>query len=72
MNKVWFKKWGWIHRPTSTIGLVITFGVLLLIVWIFMVVDKNSHSASDTLIGTFPWAWIFLATLNWIASKTSK
>jgi len=71
MSGHWFKKWGWIYRPVNIIGWLLTFFTIFLIAWVFMVVDRNSHSASDTLIGVFPWAWIFLATLNWIASKTS-
>jgi hypothetical protein len=72
MSKKWFKKWGWVHRPSSIIGVVLTLVTFLLIVWVFLAVDRNSHSASDTLIGVFPWPWIFLATLNWVASKTSE
>jgi hypothetical protein len=71
MNSKWFKKWGWIHRPSNIIGWILTIITLFLICWVFAAVDRKSHSASDTLIGLFPWAWIFLATLNWVASKTS-
>jgi hypothetical protein len=72
MKLAWFKPWGWIYRPVRIEGWLCVFGCATLIAWVFMVVDRNSHSGSDTLIGTFPWAWIFLATLNWIASKTSE
>ena len=67
----WFKKWGWIHRPTHIVGWFLTLFVAFLIVWVSVAVDRNSHSASDTLTGVFSWAWIFLATLNWVASKTT-
>ncbi len=71
MQDPWFKKWGWIHRPSGAVGWMLTGLCLLLIAWVFVAIDRNSHSVSDTLIGVFPWAWIFLATLNWVASKTS-
>jgi hypothetical protein len=71
MNKAWFKKWGWIHYPANVVGFILTLSVLLLIMWIFTLVDRNSHSASDTLLGTFPWALTSLLALSWIASKTS-
>ena len=71
MPLAWFKPLGWIHRPASFAGWFLTFFTLLLIAWVFMVVDRRSHSSSDTLVGVFPWAWIFLVTLNWVASKTS-
>lgn len=72
MKNKWFKKWGWIYKPTSGFGWILSLICLFSIVWIFIIVDKHSHSVSDTLIGVFPWAWIGIATLNWIASKTSK
>jgi hypothetical protein len=72
MEQHWFKKYGWIYRPTYIIGWILCLLVLTFIIWVFVVVDRNSHSVSDTLIGVFPWVWIALATLNWIASKTSK
>jgi hypothetical protein len=37
------------------VGRALTLTAGLLIVWVFTVVDRHSHSASDTLIGTFPW-----------------
>ncbi len=71
MKYVWFEKWGWIHRPASAVGWLLSSLALASILCLFVVVDSHSHSVSDTLIGVFPWAWIALATLNWIASKTS-
>ena len=72
MKNAWFKKWGWIHQPTNVIGWILSLLVLVFIIWVFVLVDRDSHSASDTLIGVFPWAWISLVTLNWIASKISN
>jgi hypothetical protein len=72
MQQNWFKKWGWIYRPTSLAGWFLSLVCFFMIVRLFIFVDGKSHSGSDTLIGVFPWAWIALATLNWIASKTSE
>lgn len=71
MKTRWFVHWGWIYRPVSVSGWILTIIVMALIAWVFVVVNRQSHSFSDTLIGVFPWAWIFLASLGWIASKTS-
>ena len=71
MENHWFKKWGWVYRPDTIVGWVLTIVAFAMIAWVFVIVDRHSHSVSDTLIGTFPWVWIILATLNWIASKTS-
>lgn len=72
LNNPWFTKWGWIYRPKNVTGWIASLVALFFIAWVFLIVDRNSHSASDTIIGVFPWAWIFLATLYWVASKTSK
>jgi hypothetical protein len=66
-----FKRWGWIYRPVSAVDWALTLAALLPHRVAFVVVDRHSHSASDALIGTFPWAWIFVATLLWVASRTS-
>ena len=70
MNHRWFKPWGWIFRPVSAAGFLIT--VLLVAFWLqtFVAVDRHSHSVSDTLYGIFPF-WVGAATIwYWIASKT--
>ena len=69
---MWFRKWGWIYWPTSLAGWVITVALLAFIVWIFIAVDRHSHSASDTLMSVFAWAWIGSVTVLWVASKTSN
>ena len=58
--------------PTSTVGWVLTLLTVTLTVWTFIVVDRYSHSASDTLIGVFAGAWILVATLLWVASKSNQ
>lgn len=70
-NPLWFKPLGWLYRPVTLTGWILTLITVLLIVRIFLVIDRQSHSVSDTLTGVFPWAWIFLVTLGWVASKTS-
>ena len=67
----WFKTFGWIYRPASIAGWLVTAAALGAIVWAFLAVDRNSHSVSDTLIGTFPWAVIFAILWNWVAGHTT-
>lgn len=69
--RYWFKKWGWVYLPISAMGWILTALLAFIIGWIFKVADRHSHSGSDTLMNTFPWAWIGIVTLGWIASKTS-
>ena len=72
MKAGWFKPWGWIYRPVSWQGILIVLLDLAFCVQVFIVVDHNSHSVSDTLYGIFPYVIPALILLNWVASKTSK
>jgi peptidoglycan/LPS O-acetylase OafA/YrhL len=72
MSKPWFRAWGWIYVPVSWQGAVVT--ILMLAFWVntFLAVDRHSHSASDTLYGTFPYVVCSLVIAVWIAHKTSR
>ena len=67
----WFTAWGWVYRPTSAAGLAVVALTLAFCVQVFIAVDRNSHSVSDTLYGIFPFVVPALMLLNWVASKTS-
>lgn len=72
MKQQWFKPWGWIHRPISWQGAVLVALAAAFCVHIFVAVDQNSHSVSDTLYGVFPYIVPCLMLLDWVASKTSS
>jgi len=59
MRKPWFRPWGWIYRPTSWQGVLLTALTL-------------AFCASDTLYGVFPFVVPALLVLIWIASKSSE
>jgi hypothetical protein len=67
----WFKPWGWIYRPVSWEGGLVTLLVVIFCAQVFVAVDRHSHSVSDTLYGVFPYFVPCLGVLNWVASKTS-
>ena len=69
---VWFKKVGWIYRPISIAGWIITIITILLCSQIFLFVDSHSHSVSDTFYGVFPYIVSYLVVAGWIASNTCK
>ena len=71
MTREWFVRWGWVHRPVSVPGAVITLFAALFCVNVFVAIDRHSHSVSDTLYGIFPFVVPTLMLLEWIASKTS-
>lgn len=72
MKTNWFKSWGWIYRPISWQGALVIFLALAFSLQVFLAVDRNSHSVSDTFYGIFPYvvpSWILT---YWVASKTSQ
>ena len=71
MARAWFKPWGWIHRPVSWQGVVLSVLAAVFCIQVFLAVDRRSHSVSDTLYGVFPYFVPSLMLLNWIGSKTS-
>ena len=71
MKLTWFKPWGWIYRPVSWQAVIVILLALAFCVNVFIAIDRNSHSVSDTLYGIFPFVVPTLMLLNWVASKTS-
>ena len=72
MKFKWFKPWGWIYRPVSWQGVFVVLLALAFCVQVFIAVDQQSHSVSDTLYGIFPYVVPCLILLNWFASKSSN
>ncbi len=72
MNPPWFTKLGWFYRPVAPIGWLVTLVTMGLCVWVFRAVDRHSHSASDTLIGAFPYIVLFVMLAGWVASHTCR
>ena len=52
-KKLWFKKAGFTYLPVHFIGWMITLFAICISIWFFIAIDRNSHSASDTLINFF-------------------
>jgi hypothetical protein len=70
MKLIWFKRSGWIYQPVSFAGWSITLLTFAMCAWFFIVIDRHSHSVSDTLIGFFPYGVCFWVVTFWIASNT--
>jgi hypothetical protein len=71
MTQNWFKPMGWIYLPVSIPGAFLTLLCLAFCVHIFLFVDRNSHSNTDTLYGIFPFVMPALLALDWVARRTS-
>jgi hypothetical protein len=71
MSLPWFKRFGWIYRPVHPLGYVVTLAAVAFVLQVAVVIDRQSHSASDTLYRIFPFAVPTFLGLMWIASRTS-
>jgi hypothetical protein len=71
MKTSWFKSWGLIYRPISFAGVVLTIAAIAFCVHVFLVIDRRSDSAPDTLYNFYPFAAPTFLGLMWIASRTS-
>ncbi len=72
MENILFKKYGLIFIPISFLGLILTLLTVIFCVTVFVAIDRNSHSVSDTLYGVFPFFVSAFTILFWIAANTSK
>jgi len=71
MKQAWFTPMGWVYRPSSWQGAALTAAVAAFCWRVFLAIDRHSHSASDTLMGIFPYFVAAFALLYWVASKSS-
>ena len=71
MKQEWFKKSGWIYVPVSATGIVLYLMTIVFCVTVFLAVDRQSHSNSDSLYGIFPYFVSAFTVLFWIASNRS-
>ena len=72
MNLVWFKKWGWIYRPISFVGWIISVLTIILCLQVFIAVDLRTNSVSDLFYGVLPYLVSYLVIAGWTASNTSN
>ena len=70
MKTQWFKRWGWCYLPVTVQGFAITALALAFCANVFWVVDRRSHSVSDTLYGIYPYFVSTFCLLEWLARKT--
>lgn len=68
----WFRPWGWTFRPERWQGWVLCLGFMTFVVHIFMVVDRQSHSITDTLYGIFPYVVPAFLLAQWVAAANAR
>jgi hypothetical protein len=68
----WFRKTRFVHIPASLPAYLIYIVAVGFLLSVFMAVDRNSHSASDTLYGVFPFVASVFLLIEWVAEKTTR
>ena len=69
MVRTWFRRLGWVWRPASGEGWLVTAAALAIAAWWLWAVDRHSHSVSDTLIGFWPYGAPLAILWGWVASN---
>ena len=72
VQTLWFKRWGWFHRPVSLAGFITTLLPVAFCANVFWAVDRHSHSVSDTLYGVYPFFVCTFLLWAWLAGQTSE
>ncbi len=72
MKHIWFKKFGWVYLPVNVPGVLVSAIILAFCLQVFMVIDRHSHSVSDTLYGIFPYIVPAFLLYLWVGSETSE
>lgn len=72
MKNAWFKRIGWLYLPVSIPGAVIALAAIAFCAQVFLAVDRQSHSASDTLYGVFPYFACAFLLFDWVAGKAGN
>jgi len=71
MDSPWFVRLGWLYRPCSIAGWIVTLAALAYVIQVFVAVDRHVHSATDLLYAIYPhWGVTFLGW-EWIARRTA-
>lgn len=67
----WFVPLGWIHRPISVAGWLITLAAAAYMTQVFLAIDARAHSLTDALYAVYPhWGVTFIGW-DWVARRTS-
>lgn len=74
MQRLWFKakRYGYGWYPATWQGWLVTLAAIVLIMVNTSMIDRTSHSVSDTLIGAFVVNAIIVAVLITICVKTGE
>ncbi len=72
MDRKWFRKSALLYMPVGIVGWALTLLTGFMAVRIFLMVDRSSHSASDTLIGAVPVIAVLFLLLWLVAARSAR
>jgi len=72
MKQPWFRPSGWLYRPTTWQGWLVTVPLALFCLHIIVFVLRRAHSVSDGLYASFPYLVPAFLLWAWIAAKKSS
>jgi hypothetical protein len=70
MKSHYFKQAGLLYLPVHLVGWLVSVFAIAICVWFFIVIDRTSHSASDTLTRFFVYATCVAFWFKWFAGAT--
>ena len=71
MTQVWFVPFGWLHRPVTLVGGLITLAAFAYLLQVFLAVNAHVHSVTDLLYAIYPHWGVTLLGWDWIARRAS-
>ena len=71
MRAYWFVRRGWLHRPASVAGWLITAAATACMIQVFLAIDRHSHSVCDLPYAVYPHWGVTLLGGDWIARRAS-
>lgn len=72
MAQAWFVRRGWFHLPITMAGAVVVLVAAAFCLNVFLAIDRQAHSVSDTVYGVFPFFACTFLLVDWIGGRTSR
>jgi hypothetical protein len=72
MNKIWFKRMGWIYIPVHAFGYAVTIVAVLLMWQMAVFVDNTTYPITKEILDIFLYSTCITFWWKWVAEKTSR
>ena len=72
MHQAWFVPLGWLHRPVTLAGWLVTSAALAYMLQVYLAIDSRAHSVSDLLYAVYPHWGVTVLGWDWIARRAGR